>query len=105
MSVAILIEFKAQGRNSLYLPMATEGTYSREWGGVARKLGLHWLPLFQSGMRVEVSDLPAVVDELRQLRAALINRPGTTPTVDRIDSILEALSEVEPSEVAEIFIG
>ncbi|WNG26169.1 hypothetical protein F0U62_20685 [Cystobacter fuscus] len=105
MSVAMLIKFKAQDQRSLYLPMATEGTYSREWVSVARKLGLPWLPLFQTGIKVEVAALPAVMYELRQLRAALVDNPGSTPVVERIDSIIEALSEVAPAEIAEIFIG
>ncbi|EPX56909.1 hypothetical protein D187_006662 [Cystobacter fuscus DSM 2262] len=35
----------------------------------------------------------------------LVDNPGSTPVVERIDSILKALSEVDPAEIAEIFIG
>lgn len=71
MSVAILIEFKAPDREELYIPVAAQGVYSTEWVPMARKLGLKWLPLFRTGSPVDVEDLPTVVDEIRQLRAAL----------------------------------
>jgi len=105
MSVAILIEFKAQERERLYIPVATEGTYGIEWAATAEKLGLRWLPLFQSGISVDVANLPAVVDEFRQLRTALVGNPRKAPTVERLDFILAALEQIDADEIADIFIG
>jgi hypothetical protein len=105
MSVAILIKFKAQERERLYIPVATEGTYGSEWAATAEILGLHWLPLFQSGIPVDIANLPAVEDEFRQLRATLLGNPRKAATVERIDFILKTLDEVNPDEIAEIFIG
>ncbi|QRN94513.1 hypothetical protein JRI60_36095 [Archangium violaceum] len=105
MSVAILIKFKEQERERLYIPVATEGAYGTEWAATAEKLGLHWVPLFQSGISVDIVDLPVVLDEFRQLRAALVGNPKKAATVARIDFILEILGEVNPNEIADIFIG
>jgi hypothetical protein len=105
MSVAILIEFKVPARDELYIPVASQGVYSTEWVPTARKLGLRWLPLFRTGTTVDAEDLPAVVDEIRQLRTAMAGDPKTTVYLERIDFILEALDEMDPAEVSKIFIG
>ena len=105
MSVAILIEFKEQGRKELYIPVATEGEYGTEWVENAEKLGLRWLPLFQAGTSVDVADLPAVMNEIQQLRARLVGNPKKAATVERMNFILESLGEVSPEEISRIFIG
>lgn len=105
MSVAILIEFKEQGRKELYIPVATEGEYGTEWVANAEKLGLRWLPLFQAGTSVEVADLPAVMNEIQHLRAGLVGNPRKVAIVERMDFILESLGEVSPEEISRIFIG
>ncbi len=105
MSVAILIEFKEQGRQELYIPVATEGEYGTEWVENAERLGLRWLPLFQAGTSVDVTNLPTVIDEIQQLRAKLATNPKKAALVERIDFILESLGEVSPEEISRIFIG
>jgi hypothetical protein len=105
MSVAILIEFKAPDREELYIPVAAQGVYSTEWVPMAKKLGLKWLPLFRTGSPVDVEDLFVVVEEIRQLRAALSVEPRKAALLERIDFILEALDEVKTEEIASVFIG
>jgi len=105
MSVAILIEFKDSTRDELYIPLATEGTYSSEWVPPAKHLGLHWLPLFQTGISVSVEDLPTVMDELRRLRGVLADDRRKSSAVERLDFALERLHELDIREVAGIFIG
>jgi hypothetical protein len=105
MSVAILIEFKEHGRKDLYLPVATEGEYGREWVENAEKLGLRWLPLFQAGTSVAAEELSAVVKEIQQLRTKLAGDPKKAATLERIDFILESLGELSPEEISRVFIG
>jgi hypothetical protein len=105
MSVVVLIEFKAAGRETLSIPVATQGVYGTEWVPLAEKLGLRWLPLFHTGTSVDVESLPAVVDEIRRLRAAVEVEPRRAALLERIDFILDALSRVNPDEIASIFIG
>jgi hypothetical protein len=105
MSVAILIEFKDPGRDDLYIPLATEGAYSNEWLPMAKRIELHWLPIFHSGARVGVEDLPAVMDEFRRLRSALAEDPRKSSVVERLDFVLKRLHEVDNREIAGLFIG
>ena len=105
MSVAILVEFKDSSRNALYIPLATEGTYSSEWVPLAKSQGLSWLPLFQSGTTVSVEDLPTVVNEFRRLRAALASNPRLQFMAERLDVVLERFRDIDSREIAEIFIG
>lgn len=105
MSVAILIEFKAPDREELYIPVAAQGVYSTEWVPTARRLGLKWLPLFRTGTPVGVEYLPSVLDEFRQLRAAMAGDPRMAVHLERLDFILEALVDVDLSEVDNVFIG
>ncbi|RYZ16292.1 MAG: hypothetical protein EOO70_04790 [Myxococcaceae bacterium] len=105
MSVAILITFKAKDRDSLYIPVATQGAYHALWLPTAEKLGLKWIPLFENGPVVDVGDLPAVMDELRKLRDALAGNPKNDSLLERIDWILEELSGLDLNEVSEIVIG
>ena len=105
MSVAILIEFKDPNQQELYIPLATEGAYSSEWLPLAKRLGLQWLPLFQTGSRVEVEELPVVTEEFRRLRGALAGSTGKSSTVERLDFILERLHQVDARDIAGIFIG
>ncbi|CAM4123039.1 hypothetical protein [Corallococcus exiguus] len=105
MSVAILIKFKSKDRDSLYIPVATQGAYHGLWLPTAEKLGLKWVPLFEDGPVVDVIDLPEVMDELRKLRDALAGNPKNDSLLERIDWILEELSGLPLNEVSKISIG
>jgi hypothetical protein len=105
MSIAIHIKFKATGRDSLSIPVATQGTYHTVWLPTAEKLGLKWVPLFENGPMVDVNDLAVVMNEFRKLRESLAGNPKNVSILERIDFILEELGEVPLDEVSEVFIG
>jgi hypothetical protein len=105
MSVAILVKFKSADQGSLYIPVATQGDYHAVWLSAAKKLGLKWVPLFEDGPVIEVRDLPALLDEFRQLRGVLAESPKNTAIVDHIDLIFEKFSELDLTEVSRISIG
>lgn len=105
MSVAIHIKFKAAHRDPLHIPVATQGAYHTVWLPTAERLGLKWVPLFENGPVVSVNELTAVMDEFRKLRDVLASNPKNASVLERIDSLLEELSDVPLDEVAEIFIG
>lgn len=119
MSVGVLVQFKSPDRETLYVPVATEGTYSRYWVSAAERLGLLWLPEFQTGAIVPLDALPAVIAEFEQVRAEFARRPDMTDRfirqrmdvatmqelLERADNVLEALKGLDPAEVNEIFIG
>ncbi|MDC0711687.1 hypothetical protein POL68_24680 [Stigmatella sp. ncwal1] len=105
MSVAIRIKFKAPGRDDLHIPVAAQGLYHTVWLPTAERLGLKWVPLFENGPTLDVKDLLAVMDELQKLRAGLAGDSKNVWLLERIDFILEELSEVDLDEVSEIFVG
>ncbi|RYZ16291.1 MAG: hypothetical protein EOO70_04785 [Myxococcaceae bacterium] len=105
MSVAILINFKSTDRAPHYIPGATQGEYHGVWLPAAEKLGLKWVPLFEDGPVVDVNDLPALMDEFRQLRDALADSPKNAAILEHIDSILEEFSALDITEVSRIVIG
>lgn len=105
MSVAILVKFKAPERDSLYIPVATQGVYHTVWQETAEKQGLKWVPQFENGPIVEVKELAEVMEEFRTLRAIWANDPRNDWLLERIDFILEQLSDINLDEVSRISIG
>ncbi|MFT3765618.1 MAG: hypothetical protein QM820_08900 [Minicystis sp.] len=105
MSVAVVVYFCAPDREPLYLPVATEAVFGRHWLPAAARLGLRWIPQFESGATVSAGELRAVVAELEQIRDAFAGNAATAPLVARVDSITAALGAIDPAEVREIFIG
>ncbi|MBZ4330253.1 hypothetical protein NR800_22005 [Corallococcus interemptor] len=105
MSVAILVKFKSTDQAPLYIPVATQGEYHGVWLSAAEKLGLKWVPLFEDGPVVDVSDLPSLLDEFRQLRKALAGSPTNALLLEHIDSILEQFGQLDLTEVSKIVIG
>ncbi|ATB29054.1 hypothetical protein [Melittangium boletus] len=105
MSVAILVKFKEPGRDDRYIPVAAQGVYHSVWLPMAEKLGLKWVPLFENGPLLDVKELATVMEELRKLRGALAGHPKNALLLERIDSVLDELDDIELDEVSEIFIG
>jgi hypothetical protein len=109
MSVAVLIDYvdaaaaAASGARD-YLPVATEGVYSKYWLPAARKLGCTWLPWFQTGAPVPLESLPAVIDEFRRVRD-YFQRDPTSPVAERSRWLVDELERLDLSTVAELFIG
>ncbi len=53
------------------IPIATERVFVDYWRPLAHKLGLVWVPLFQSGLTVTEDDIAPIVQELTTLKQAL----------------------------------
>lgn len=109
MSVAVLIDYvdpvaaaAAGGRE--YLPVATEDLYGKYWVPAARNLGCVWLLLFQTGAPVPLAELPAVIEEFRRVRDYFARDP-TTSHAERSRWLVVELERIEPSTVAELYIG
>lgn len=105
MSVAMLVYFKAPERDSHYIPVAAQGDYHAYWQPTAEKLGLKWVPEFENWSIVKAEELAEVMEEFRTLRAVWANDPRTDWLLERIDFILEQLSDINLDEVARISIG
>src|SRR5262249_34642606 len=109
MSVAVLIDYVdpaaavASGAREC-LPVATEGVYSKYWLPAARKLGCRWLPWFQAGAPVPLEDLPAVISEFLRVRDDL-QRDPTSHVAERSRWLVAQLEQLDPSTIAELYIG
>jgi len=109
MSVAVAIKYlepaaaAASGARD-ELPVATEGVYSKYWMPAALELGCTWLTWFQTGAPVPLKDLPAVIDEFRRVRD-YFQRDPTSPVAERSRWLVDELERLDPSTLAELFIG
>lgn len=50
-------------------------TFEQVWRPVAERLALAWVPMMSTGFTVLPEDIPAILDELAQLEAALAVDP------------------------------
>lgn len=110
MSVGVLIQFKSDQREPVYIPVATEQLYAKHWVAAARTQGMEWMPQFQIGAPVPLDALPTVLEELASLQDHFRHNPCIEPGlsesfVSRIQYILDSLSSLELDQIEEIFIG
>ena len=76
MSVAVVITFRNEDTTGpTYLPVATEEIFAAYWLPAAARLGLVWMPLFQSGTTVAIEDFPSVRAEFEQMRDHFARAP------------------------------
>ncbi|ADO76049.1 hypothetical protein [Stigmatella aurantiaca] len=105
MAIAIRIQFKTPGRDDLHIPVAAQGAYHTVWLPASERLSLKWVPLFENGPTLDVKEMVEVMDELQKLRAMLAGDSKNAWLLERIEFILDELSEVDWDEVSEIFVG
>lgn len=99
------------GVRSSSTPLATEEVFERLWMQGALQISAKWIPLFQSGIDVEVGDIPSICEELRSLRhwaeVAHLDSRDRSLMSSRIDAALGKLGAaagVDPKGLR-VFIG
>ena len=110
MSIAAVITFHNEDTAAAgYLPVATEEVFATYWLPVAARLGLVWMPLFQSGMTVAIDELPSVCAEFEQMRDYFARAPDDAAMIEhlreRSRSLSTGLARLEPATVRDLFIG
>lgn len=108
MSVSLIYRFHgAPPGKAATAPIATEEVFREHWLPGARALGLEWLPLFETGVKLEAKDLLLVVSELAALHRWLQEHaPQSAALVDsQIERLIEALLALIPQENIDAFIG
>ena len=111
MSVAVLIDYiHAEAGRPTYVPVATEGVFSRYWLPAAATLGCTWVPLFATGTSVEPEFWPEVRREFERLRdhfaaTATRDRHDTEQLRERSRLIVQVLAGLDAAEVRDLFIG
>ena len=112
MSVSLLIEYDNPKKEARLVPIATEQVFEKYWQPACSKLGLQWVPLFQSGLPLRKSDkrndIPPIVDELTRLKQFLSNKAQrdipqdvAKQIVSRIDNLLLELHDIREDAEAE----
>ena len=103
MSVALLIEHD-DGRSDL-VPVATEAVFSTHWQPLSQALGLIWIPLFQTGIPVDATDVDDVLDELGRFLDAARSTPDGGQVAVRARGLIDALRAVDFDAVDSVLIG
>src|SRR3954467_381461 len=108
MSVALIYRPRgALPEQAEMVPVATEEVFREHWLPGARALGLVWVPMFETGVKVSEGDLQAVLEELRALERWLIaNTPESATLVQpRIARLVDVLEHLPPLQDGQAFIG
>ena len=110
MSVAVVITYRNEGTTGpSYLPVATEEIFATYWLPAAARLGLVWMPLFQSGTTVAIEDLPSVCTEFEQMRDHFARAPEDAPMIEHLRErsrwLSVELSRLDPADIRDLFVG
>ena len=110
MSIAVVITLRNEGTaGDAYLPVATEDIFAAYWLPGAARLGLVWMPLFQSGTTIAIEDFPSVRAEFEQMRDYFAHAPDSAPMIEHLrerSRLLSAeLAHLDPATIRDLFIG
>ncbi|MET4023191.1 hypothetical protein [Bradyrhizobium sp. S3.2.12] len=110
MSVAVVITFRNEDTTGpTYLPVATEEIFAAYWLPAAARLGLVWMPLFQSGTTVAIEDFASVRAEFEQMRDHFARAPEGAAMIehlrDRSRWLSAELARLDPANIRDLFIG
>jgi hypothetical protein len=110
MSVAVVITPRHGGTaEPTYLPVATDDVFSSYWLPAAVRLGLVWMPLFQSGTTVGVEDFPQVRAEFQQMRDYFASLPDGAAMIEHLRErsgwLSGQLERLDAKNIRDLFIG
>lgn len=110
MSVAVVITFRNEGTTGpTYLPVATEEIFAAYWLPAAARLGLVWMPLFQSGTTVAIENFPSVRAEFEQMRGHFARAPEDAAMIEHLRErsrwLSAELARLDPANIRDLFIG
>ena len=110
MSIAIIIDNPTtEAKKRFYVPVATEETFQTYWMSAAEALALAWVPLFKTGVFIELEDAFVIIKEILLVRE-WVTRNVTdldrkSRLKERIDFIIETVSTVFEEEGVKLYIG
>ena len=110
MSVAVVITFRNEDTSGpSYLPVATEEIFAAYWLPAATRLGLAWMPLFQSGTTVAIENFPSVRAEFEQMRDHFARAPEDAAMIEHLRErsrwLSAELARLDPANIRDLFIG
>ncbi|WP_426318417.1 hypothetical protein [Pseudoduganella sp. R-43] len=115
MTVSLIVSSpKSDEYRNFYIPLATEEVFRRIWLTAAKETNAFWLPMFETGVDVSVSDFEEVSGELNLLRRWVEHQPQTNipksekdKVLERIEALLKGLNSLSlnGSSSLTVFIG
>jgi hypothetical protein len=109
MSIGLLVTYRKGEEKTEYLPLALENDFQRFWLPVAKTHNLDLISQFANGISLTIEEVPAVLEELDEMRAAIL--PGEhhdevkTEMLDRLERLKLRLENLTRENVEDIFIG
>jgi hypothetical protein len=108
MSVSLFM--KGPDRAERVVPISTERVFEDYWQPAATKLGLKWVPLFQTGLPLTMDDLPVVLTELALLKGEFGHSESLPPDIaeyvtGRVENLISALESTKHNGHVEVYIG
>ncbi|MDB6112834.1 MAG: hypothetical protein JWR69_4584 [Pedosphaera sp.] len=99
MSVEMGITNKRTGEYRT-VPVATLQAFRDYWLPASKALGLRLVSRLQDGSltTVETEQIPVIVDELKRLRASVVDRQEYVGIIARIDGILQTFETTDSAE-------
>ena len=110
MSVALFLKYGTPGREERLVPIATQQLFDKYWLPVSEEIGLQWIPIFRSGLPLNMEDIPFVTDELVRLREYML-QVATIPlevrehAKERIDRLADELQTAQKDTDVHLYIG
>lgn len=112
MSVSFFAKYPTPENAEHLIPVSTEQIFEEYWQPACSKLGLKWIPLFQTGLPLEVEDISSVIQELKQLKQFFLN-PSQFNIPEsikeyvtmRIQNLINELDKIQEKPFVEAYIG
>jgi len=89
----------------IYVPIASQNGYRELCVAPARKLGLIWIPLFETGCPVPPESIAEVMAEFATLQLEMRGDPDKDRFVNQLDRVIDELRECEGRTDVEVWIG
>jgi len=105
MSIALMTKSKTNPEVRELVPVAPQKTFTSRWLPACVILKLEWVPLFETGITVDPSNMDAVLGELGLLRQWMASRADDNYEVERISRLIDELRKARTQPDLDIFVG
>lgn len=110
MSIGIIIDEPRNEKEQLFfIPVATEEVFSSYWLKASNELQLSWVPIFETGIVIEIEDMPVILRELGSVKEWIEKNVRDidikTDLEKRLNYILETLPKVFEDENIKVYVG
>jgi len=105
MSVGLLIISRSNPEQRDLIPIAPQKIFTSKWLPGCVALMLEWVPLFETGIPVDSSNVDPILGELDLLRKWMTERVDYAYEVERISRLIHELQKAKTQDDLDIFVG